>query len=72
MNTTLGPNVRIRSYSPTSYGAVDASWHVRPSESMDRMPRLWRELEELQRCEPSRDWRMEVRGTDSDWHEWRG
>jgi len=68
---TTEANVRIRSYADFSLGAIEASWTVRPSQASERMPQIWAELEALQRCEPSRDWRLEVRGEDSDWHEWK-
>ena len=61
-------NVRIRS---SVYGTVHASWTVRPSESSERMPAIWRELDDLNEYEPGMSWVLETRGEDSDWHQWQ-
>ena len=71
MTTLTHTNVRIRSYAASILGAVECGWYVRPSQADQTMPRIWSELEELRRCEPGRDWTLEVRGDDSDWHEYR-
>lgn len=60
--------VRIRSYADSTFGAVEGYWHVRPSQADAMLPRIRAELDELRKCEPGRDWRLEFRGTDNDWH----
>ena len=64
------PNVRIRSYAHPE--SVCAAWSIRPSEASDRMPKeVFPTADDLATMEPGMDWRIETRGEDSDWHEYK-
>lgn len=66
------PNVRIARQIRTDQGAiikteVAGSWCVPPFP----MDFIKRELTALQTEEPNAGWKLQARGTDSPWHDWK-
>ncbi len=59
------PNLRLWSRSLRMAGG---SWYARDDRDVERAFKLLREYQEQ---EPSGDWILQTRGTESDWHEYR-
>jgi hypothetical protein len=58
--------VRIRN----QFGETFGEWFVEPGDNK-RIAQIKAELAEYQKEEPNSGWKLQTRGTLSDWHNWK-